>query len=131
MEKETTAISWQGWTLFSLRWGLMLAASLVFYSLRRDAPFNEIAIPFVIGTAVNLLLAAMLFFPAFHKAVPFISIPGDWVLVGLYLNMAFATQNELFMIAVVSAVLIMGAFAAGPIFGSVEALGTLVTTIVV
>jgi signal transduction histidine kinase len=129
MEKETTATPWQGWTLFSLRWGLMLAASFV--CLRSDIPVNELIIPFAIGAAVNLMLAALLFFPALHKFVPFVSIPGDLVLVGVYLNLAFATENQLFMIAIVSAVLIMGLFAAGPIFGSIEAIVILIVTLVV
>ncbi|MFN8373541.1 MAG: sensor histidine kinase [Anaerolineae bacterium] len=131
MENETKATPWQGWTLFALRWGLMIVASLVYYSVRRDAPINEIGIPFVIGAAANLLLAAFLFFPNFHKALPFITVPGDWLITGLYVHMAYASGSELFLIALVSGMLIMGIFTTGPIFGSVDAIGTLIVTMIV
>ncbi len=131
MENETKVTPWQGWTLFILRWGLMIAASLAYHSLRRDAPLSEISIPFVIGAALNLLLAAFLVFPAFHKAVPFASLPGDWVLAGLYVQLALTTNNTLFLTAVVSAVLMMGMFTAGPFIGIISAIGTIGTALIV
>jgi signal transduction histidine kinase len=132
MENETKVTPWQGWTLFALRWGLMVIASAVFYLLQRDAPLNELVLPFVVGAVVNLILAAVLLVPTMHKAIPFVSIPGDWVLTALYTHLAYRSGDEsLFIIAVVTGVLVMGMFTSGPIFGIVEAVGVLITTVVV
>ncbi|NWF68691.1 MAG: GAF domain-containing protein [Chloroflexi bacterium] len=127
MEHETKATPWQGWTLFALRWGVMVVVSLIILPTRQDSPdmLRDLAIPFVLGAAVNLLLAAFLFFPAVHRFIPFVSIPGDLIITALYVNLAFNSGNSLLLIGVVSVMIILGLFHLGGLLGGAQASGVL------
>jgi signal transduction histidine kinase len=133
MENETKPSSWRAWTQFALRWGLMVIISLAVYLIRRDTGdqnlLREIGIAFVVGAAMNMLLAAVLFFPALHRALPFVSIPGDWILAAVYANLI--GSDVVVSIGAASLVMIVGAFQLGIIGAIVQTLGVIVVTLLV
>lgn len=96
VKKDMNAQGWKDWTIFGLRWLLLVGISLTIYLWRTQtnpaAPLdiNDFLIPFGAGVVATLLFGATFFAKSLKMATPFVLIVGDWIIAGLYINLVQA-----------------------------------------
>lgn len=127
MDTKISALTRQDWTLFGLRWLTLILTSLAlhFAVLQGNFPAynNQLPVVLVIGAGINLLFAALAFFPATQRILPVVVLLGDWLVTGLFINIT--QTNPLFFVAITGAMMVSGTIYLGLLWGSLHAAGVL------
>lgn len=134
MQTDVKMTNWQDWTLLALRFVLLLfAGALLFFSRSDDGQqlyaSNNIVIALVVATIATILLAIPALFPGFNKVLPLIVSLGDWAMIGIF---TYVAQGSPAVIVAIGGLLIVSAaLRLGALWGSFNALGTLIVTALV
>jgi signal transduction histidine kinase len=130
METMPSGVSRQDWGYFALRWLVLIAALLVIYMQRTTSAAADLGIVFIIGALVNAAFALFALFPAWQRAIPGVIILGDWVTVGLVVNMS-GTTDPLALVVAVGGLLLIGGLRLGMPWGPVHGISVLVVALLV
>lgn len=88
METKSSGVTRQDWGYFALRWLVLVGALLVIYLQRTTDVAADLGIVFVVSAFINAVFILVAMFPAWQRGIPVVIILGDWVTVGLLVNLA-------------------------------------------
>jgi LPXTG-motif cell wall-anchored protein len=131
MKNQATPPAWRDWTLFGLKWLLLVVFSLVIYVSRTQAnvanPVDGLALPVLVGVIANLALAGVILahLPA---AVPVVSAIGDTVTTAAF--MTVAAGQPLLIVGIAGALLASGLVRLGPLTSAGQAVGVIGAVVV-
>jgi signal transduction histidine kinase len=134
MDSSLKFPQWQDWALVGLRCAFLVFAGLLLYSTPavNGAIYatNDILIAVVTGVIATVFLIITILFPAFHPALPFVTIAGDWAIVAAF---TYASQgNSALLLGVIGGLLILtSVLRLGLLWGVVQTIGVLVTMVIV
>lgn len=124
---------WRDWIIFGLRWVLLIIIALIVFIQQStltpptppDVILNQYLIPLLIGIVSTLLFGACLLIPSLVTVSNYVLVIGDWALAGSFVY--FAQGDPLLLVAISATLLIAGLLRLGATWGSLQALGVLVT----
>ncbi len=122
MKQQSQAVRWQDWAVFGMRLALALIVAAAVYVLRsRQAPvpsYTEFIVAFAAVGAANLLLVAAMYIPAAQRALPIVTIVGDWVSIA---GLTYLTGGDMVLvIGIMGAVAVSGLLRLGLLWGALQ-----------
>jgi signal transduction histidine kinase len=132
---DTQTSNWRDWTTFWLRWIVLAAAALAFIIIQGQPPtnlpvdvaVNQILLALVVGVIVNITYGVFIFFQPLNGIIPFVLIPGDWMMAGL---LVYATKADpLLYIPIASGLMVAGLLRLGALWGGAQALGVFIASV--
>lgn len=130
METMPSGVSRQDWGYFALRWLVLIAALIVIYMQRTTDTAADLGIVFIIGAFVNAAFALFALFPAWQGAIPGVIILGDWVTVGLVVNLS-GTTDPLALVVAIGGLLLIGGLRLGMPWGPVHGISVFIVGLLV
>ena len=112
-------------TTFSI-WMYQLASPL---NLNFDS-LRFIIIPAFVGLVPAAVVVSMAFIRQVKLYIPFVAVPADWLLVGVYVYF-FPTTNALILANIAIIITLSGLLHVGAIFGGLDIIGSLIITVLV
>jgi hypothetical protein len=131
MENKVSALTGQDWTLFGLRWLILIIASLTvhFSALYYNEiiPSDAIVLALGVGALMNLVFLLLAFFPASQRILPLVVIVGDVLIAWMFAPLGNST---LFLVGFLGALIVSGVIYLGTIWGSLQAVTVLLGALV-
>ncbi len=130
MDSDSTLSTTQDWTLFGLRWVVLVAVCATL--IMTGTPNNLVLRAFSLGAFANLLLMLVILVPPIHKALTPVAMIGNWViiftLVNLEANILVNTEfsTPMLLVGTVSSMLIVGMLRFGGAWGVVDTIGGII-----
>lgn len=123
--QNSTSSNWQDWTYFSLRWFFVILISVGIYITQiRSLADNDFLLVIGIAVVINLLIGGLILVPTISWVIPFIGIPTDWIISGLFAYLS--STNPTFILSIIGLTAIIGLLRYGAEIGFIQAIGTLV-----
>jgi signal transduction histidine kinase len=128
----------QDYIVFGLRW-LMLIAFALAIILTRGAletltlerfgeRYSDVLTAFTVGAVATVLLGGMVVIPALRPYTPFLIVPSDWLIAGVF--MSASVNNPLLVAIIGGAIAVNALLRLGTAWGLTDAVGVLVIGVV-
>ncbi|MBZ0291601.1 MAG: GAF domain-containing sensor histidine kinase [Anaerolineae bacterium] len=131
MKTKPLNLDRRDWTLFGLRWLLLILASLTlhFISLQpADEPVTfDIISAVLFGILANIVFLIFAFIPMLEFVVPVVVILGDWLMAAAFVGTV--GNNPLFMVGFTGALMFSSLFYLGPFWGFLQSTGVIVVAL--
>src|SRR5215208_5941756 len=116
MKQDVRPIAWRDWTLFGLKWILLLLFCAAIYLTRTQngavEPLSGLVLAFTIGAVANALLA-LFTIAAIPQAAPPVVAIGDIITAGAFIQLA--QGDPLLIIGIAGTLMLSGVLRLGPI----------------
>ena len=129
METKSSGVSRQDWGYFALRWLVLIGALLIIYLQRTTDVAADLGIAFIVSAFINAVFILLAMFPAWQRAIPAVVILGDWVTVGLLVNLAGG--DPLSLVVAIGGLLLIGGLRLALPWGPVHGLSVFVVGLAV
>ena len=130
MEKQMLALTRSDWTLFGLRWVVVVvlgaAAYLAVVRVNGNVATSDLVLSVVAGGIINALFLLFAAIRPLHIAVPAVVIVGDMVMVALFARLEPA--DPLYIAGCASAIIVTSVLYLGFGWGMVGAVGVVLAT---
>jgi signal transduction histidine kinase len=132
VENEANVTPWRDWTVILLRLGVVLFAALATAVPRMQTNTlssnnSDIMTALVVGVVAVVIAALFLMIQPLKKAAPGAIVFGDWLLIGLFTSIN--QGSPVLLTAITGAVVVTSAMYVGPLWGTLQSVGALVTLV--
>ena len=131
MKNQATPPAWRDWTLFGLKWLLLVTFALAIYVSRTQAnaasPADRLALPLLVGVIGNLALAGAILL-RLPGVVPAVVAIGDTLTAAAF--MSVVAGQPLLVVGIAGAILASGLIRLGPAASAGQAIGVVAAVVV-
>lgn len=137
MKTDSKPSHWQDWTVFGLRWVLLIVIGLVIYlyhtqpALARVATLppstnilTDLAIPLGIGIVANVILLILIFIPSLNPVASYAIMLGDWAMTWGFVNLS--RGDPALIVGIAGSLVVVGLLRLGATMGTVQSVGVVI-----
>jgi signal transduction histidine kinase len=116
--------TWQDWTVFVLRWLLLLVVALILPRSQTE-PAPNIGLPALVLVVANIVLAVFILYPTLHKIIPGVIVAGDWAITAAFINL-INPEATVLVLGIVGFIVMSGLLRLGPVWGAAQTIGVFI-----